>query len=310
MAFWAAVRRLMLGFPSEWLLPEARDFVRAAPDRERALQIPGNAFRTGYHLALERPDAGDLVPALRAIDAMEQGFSFEGAAMAMAILDWLAPWRRGWRDLVEADEGRHLYVCLVGAGWAAARLQLPFARAIRAPGGSLRWLTGDGIGFHEGYFHFGRYAQGRGRYRKLDGYARRSFDQGFGRSLWFSFAASPPAIARAIGSREPERHDDLWSGIGLAAAYAGGIPEDDLQKLRELATSHRGALAQGAAFGAEARERAGIGVAHTALACRMLIGCEVDEAVSVVRARRPEDDDASELAYERWRSGVQVDLLR
>ena len=141
----------------------------------------------------------------------------------------------------------------------------------------------------------------------LSGYARRAFDQGLGRSLWFCEGADPGRIALAIAGLAPERRADLWSGVGLAAAYAGGAGEAALEALPRLAGRFAPHLAQGAAFAAKARDRAGNAAPHTALACRALCGMEAGEAARVTdEALDALPADGEVPAFEAWRARVRA----
>ena len=64
-------------------------------------------------------------------------------------------------------------------------------------------------------------------------------------------------IAEVIDSFDVSRRGDLWSGSGLAATYAGGGDAENLFAMCEAAGTHLRAVAQGAAFAAKARQRAG-----------------------------------------------------
>src|SRR5262249_18493481 len=139
----------------------------------------------------------------------------------------------------------------------------------------------------------------------LDGYAQRAFDQGLGRSLWFGEGADPGRIAAAISKLAPGRRADLWSGVGLAAAYAGGVGAAALDSLRRNAEAFAPHVAQGAAFAAKARERAGNPAPHTALACRVLCGLDCAEAARVTdEALDPLPEDGKDPAFEVWRARV------
>src|SRR5262249_49949100 len=144
-----------------------------------------------------------------------QGFAYEGASMAMALLDLLQPWgRRRWRVFADGPGAPHVYVVHVGLGWAVARVPWRFD-AIRAWGDPfLHWLGLDGVGFHEGFFHGDRYRAGARYPRGIAGYGTRAFDQGLGRSLWFSEAGDVDRILSTIRSFGHHRHADLWSGVG------------------------------------------------------------------------------------------------
>lgn len=305
------VRRLLFG-----IAPDETTFARrgfrggSGGVRERLEQIP-RVFAQGYHAALETNDPGALAARLNALDAEHRGFAFEGAAMGWALFDGLTPWRRDRvRSLLRHPAGAdHIYMVHVGVGWAMARLRARPARTLARLDPVLGWLALDGLGFHEGFFHWPRCLRAQARPPGLVGYERRAFDQGLGRSLWFVEGAEVDGIGRTIEAFPLERRGDLWAGIGLAATYAGGVDETRLVNLRERAGAARAPLAQGAAFAAKARLRAGIVVPDTRLAARVLCGCSVEEAASVTDialANLPDGGD--EPAYELWRQRIQQAL--
>ena len=273
-------------------------------------------FLTGYNLGLQHEDTEQLGAALvAAVSKADQGFAFEGAAMATFIFDTLVlGLGTRFQRLFEYAGSTHAYMLHVGAGWAVARLPFRVQDRLLSADPLLRWLRVDGYGFHEGFFHGRDYLE-RGRRPPLSGYAARAFDQGLGRSLWFFHGAAPDAIAGVIARLAGNRHADLWSGVGLAAAYAGGGGAPPLHTLRTLARKQGPALAQGAAFAAAARLRAGNSAKHTDEACRILAGVPAETACDVVDQVRTSldqvpEDESNQPAYERWRAGVQMLLSR
>jgi hypothetical protein len=283
---------------------------RATPEVQRRLETHGAAFVEGFNLALLARDAADLAARARAVAREERGFAYEGAGMALALLDLLALGRgRRLAAFLEAEAAPHVYMVHVGAGWALARLRRRPWGALQGLDPMLRWLALDGYGFHEGFFHPQRRIRRLDRPRRLTGYARRVFDQGLGRSLWFVDGADVERIAGTIGAFPPARRADLWSGAGLAAAYAGGVDRAELVRLRELAGAAWDHVAQGAAFAAEARLRAGNHVPHTEVACETLGGTSAERAARVVRSARvglePDSDGAG---YDRWRARIRASL--
>jgi hypothetical protein len=164
----------------------------------------------------------------------------------------------------------------------------------------------DGWGFHEGFFHWPKYINGAPAPKKLSGYERRAFDQGFGRSLWFVLGGNPDAIAATIVKFSTNRRADLWSGIGLAATCAGMVDEACLKQIQRHAGEFSPALAQGAAFAAKARQRAGNVTEYTEFATKHLCRQSVAEAAHVTdRALENLPTDAAEPAYEIWRQRIQ-----
>ena len=181
------------------------------------------------------------------------GFAFEGAGMGLFLLDLLTPWRRDRLSAFLSGPGApHVYMVHVGAGWALAQLGLRVDRALTRFDPLLRWLVMDGYGFHQGYFRWPRCVEGQWVPARLSGYARRGFDQGLGRSLWFVEGADGARITASIARFPRARQADLWSGVGLACAYAGGVTAEPIQQLRSMAGVNLPSLAQGAAFAAKA----------------------------------------------------------
>ena len=152
---------------------------------------------------------------------------------------------------------------------------------------------------------------------KRSGYALRTFDQGLGRSLWFVEGASGGRIGERIGRFPRARQADLWSGVGLACAYAGGVGRDEVAALRETAGEYAAPLAQGAAFAAKSRVRACNVAPHTELACQVIWGLSAaatSEVTDEVRVELPPDGEAAEVAdgsgttvpaFEIWRQRIQ-----
>jgi hypothetical protein len=281
--------------------------------RERLEQI-GAAFLSGYHAALEEDDINTLGHRLHCIESELAGFAFEGAAMALTLLDGLMPWRLNSPEarlatFLRGPGAAHIYMMHVGVGWALARLPWPARWPPRWLDLLLRWLAVDGYGFHQGYFDWQHTIKAQARPAQLSGYACRAFDQGLGRSLWFVEGADVAHIAQTIATFPLVRQADLWSGVGLACAYAGGVDKRQIIRLRIAAGPYRACLAQGAAFAAKARQRAGILAGHTALACEILCTLSAEAAANLT------DDALADLpsdgvipAYEVWRQRIQTCL--
>jgi hypothetical protein len=281
--------------------------VDEGPAARRRLESIGCTFLTGYHAALDEPEAEQLIERLQSIDEELRGFAFEGAAMGLALLDLLTPWRKDrWQSFMDAGAVVHQYMAHVGVGWAMARLQRwrKHHPSLRDP--LLRWLAIDGYGFHEGYFYWRRFIKSQALPERLNGYARRVFDQGLGRSLWFVEGANVQRISETVASFTPARRADLWSGVGLACTYAGGADQREVEALRKAAASHETQLAQGAAFAAKTRQKACNPTSNTEMVCRVLCGMPADSAAEITDLalhNLPADDEVP--AYEVWRRRIQ-----
>jgi len=298
--------------------------VRDAAVGER-LESIGLTFLHGYHAALKDQGGAALARTLHAIDTELQGFAFEGAAMALTLLDHLIPVNRGrFHRFLHGEGAPHFYMLHVGAGWALARL--PWLRwrvdsFISTLDPLARWLALDGYGFHQGYFYWPDSVRRQQVPRGVAGYARRAFDQGLGRSLWFVEGADALQIAAVIAAFPQARQPDLWSGVGLACAYAGGRDAAHVELLRDAAGPYLAHAAQGAAFAAKARARAGNPAQNTDLACYVLCSRSAEAAAAVTDtalwgrleacgglAGRLSPNDP-EPAYEIWRRRIQEQLI-
>ncbi|HYX25799.1 MAG TPA: DUF1702 family protein, partial [Thermoanaerobaculia bacterium] len=241
-------------------------------------------FVLGYDLALALDDPERLAATLhRQLDAHHVGFAFEGAGMCYALCDLLMPWRPSrLRAFLEGPGRDHDYIAAVGAGFALARL--PWGRWLwpsysRRLDPMIVWCLPDGYGFHQGIFHFRRYVAGRAAPPAvLPPFARQLFDSGLGRSLWWSQGAEPQRIARAIDGFAAARRPEMWCGIGVAAAYAGGAGDEALLALRDLAGPYRADFLSGIPFATRMRQKGRNPSPVTDRACELLLGLSAGEA--------------------------------
>jgi hypothetical protein len=143
----------------------------------------------------------------------------------------------------------------------------------------------------------------------LSGYANRAIDQGIGRALWFVNGTDAARTTAAVAAFPEARRADLYAGVGLAATYAGGAAEAELRVLFEGAGAYRTHLAQGSAFAAECRIRAGLLVPHNEVATRVLCGGTPEQAARVALDHRPDVGIEGDLpAYEVWRQRVAAEF--
>lgn len=290
---------------------DRRGFAVERQDVRDRLETIGRAFLRGYNLALAEPNTADLAHRLDRVEIETRGFAYEGAAMGLALLGFVMPWRRrSLPNFLEQAGAPHVYMAHVGIGWALAALRLRLDPTLARLDPLLAWLVIDGFGFYHGYFHWRRHIRRHAVPRRLHGYGRRVFDQGLGRSLWFVAGADPIAVASAIQAFPHVRWADLWSGAGLACAYAGGVGGQAISTLMAAAGAYRPHVAQGVCFAAKARSRAGNPAAHTALACDVVWGLPAetvaaisDQALDGVPRREREH------AYEMWRTRIRVRFM-
>src|ERR1700752_3534975 len=300
-------RRRFLGLSPVEATFAKRGFIAAEDEARQRLEKIGLTFLSGYHAALEETGFVTLARRLTSVEAELRGFAFEGAAMGLALLDCVTPWRKDrWRTFTERFGEPHIYMMHVGLGWALARLRRDVTPHLTKLDPLLGWLVVDGYGFHEGYFGWPRYVEQQAIPTRLHGYERRVFDQGLGRSIWFVKGADVAAVEKAIDAFPFARRDDLWSGVGLACAYAGGCGRAAIESLRAAANGHLPAVAQGGAFAAKTRQRAANLNTHTETVCRVICDHSAEELAAITDGALEGLRHDGELpAYEEWRRRIQ-----
>jgi hypothetical protein len=302
------VRRLLFGIPSAKAVFSRPGF---APEAWQRFEPVAHSLMEGYHATLEDPRLSALEARLEAVEPSLKGFAYEGAGMGLAALDAITPWKKQKRlnAFVEGPGAPHIYPIYVGVGLAYARLKRTPEANLAGLDPLLGWVTADGYGFHEAFFKRRRYVEQHTVPTHLSSYGRRFFDQGVGRALWFSSGALPDRVAHLIAGFQPQRHADLWSGVGLASAYGGGADADALRSVLAHAHAYKPQLARGAATAAWGRQHAGNQAAHTDLACEIFCGRTSQDAAALVEQEARDLPVISvEPNYEIWRRRTEEKL--
>lgn len=318
---WSRIRRRILTPSDAATSLEVRGFFRKDAAAQELIESVGKYFLTGYGHAAEARSGHEVERMLEAVPDRFKGFAYEGAAMAFAVRDGLPLGGSSFvADFLAGRARAHIYMAYVGVGWAMARLP-----RFRWPGYDdfdplLRWLVIDGLGFHQAFFRTRRYVHqqhlparsGWSRDPQAS-YSKHAFDQGIGRALWFVGGTDPRVVAATVNRFPARRRADLFSGVGLAATYAGGVDARELHTLVELAGHHRAELAQGSAFAAEARFKAGLIGPHTQVGTEVLCGMPAEDAARLTQDLRPRDASPSQSeqppAYEVWRQRLADELV-
>jgi hypothetical protein len=308
--FGALRRKLLTPSVNETKL-DVRGFHKKSPQAQDLLETVGRTFLEGYGIAMEASSVAEMEALLDAVPRQFRGFAYEGAGMGATIFDSLPGGGKRLKGLLEGEGRHHVYMVYVGIGWGMARLPKFLWPDVTATDPLLRWLILDGFGFHQAYFRTDAYVRTPAVEHPFSwangpaSYNQNAIDQGIGRALWFIAGTDPDLAADLVNSYPEQRRADLWAGIGLAATYAGGSGEPELERLLAHVGEHRAQLAQGAAFAAEAREKAGLTLDHTHLATRVLCGTTPEEASRICIDLMPSGADQDGLpAYELWRRQI------
>ncbi|MEV6693461.1 DUF1702 family protein [Micromonospora sp. NPDC051196] len=288
-----------------------------SPATARLEAIP-RAVICGFEWGIDCRGLDEVQQRVELVDEGMRGFAYEGVTMAFTVLDAMGTGRRRrTRELLLGPGAPHLFLAYIGIGFAMARLPRPLWRKVvpeLEPGPfhpTMTWLAVDGYGFDLAYFDVRKWVDEQRVPAPYDwqghrDYFGRAVDQGIGRALWFIHGARVLDVDAAVRRFAPERRADLFSGVGLAATFAGGCGDADLATLRRMAGEYASELALGSVFALRARVHAGFVPEHSAAAAATLTGLSVSAAVALADDTAPGPDAGGSVPpYERWRANIR-----
>ncbi|MBV1849288.1 DUF1702 family protein [Catellatospora tritici] len=286
----------------------------------RRLEAIPQSVICGFEWGIDSRGLWEVERRLELVEPEMRGFAYEGATMAFTVRDAMAGGRgTRTRDLLMGPGQPHIFLTYIGIGFAMARLPRPLWKNVIPDltgtpyHPTMSWLAVDGLGFDRAYFDTKDWVDNRRRPKPYPfaghpEYFARAWDQGVGRALWFIHGGVVRNVAAGVGRFEADRHADLWSGVGLAATFAGGSTPDGLTELRELAGAYAADLAQGSVFAAKARSYSGFAPLHSEQAVSALAGISLAEAAEfadevAVGGLQPAHGEPD---YEVWRARVRA----
>src|SRR5262245_44560426 len=314
------LRRMMLTPKLRAVSFAERGFPGAdSPSATRLEAVPQSVI-CGFEWGIEHRTLWDVERRLETVAPELRGFAYEGAAMAYTVRDAMAGGRgvkpgSRTRALLDGPGEPHIFLTYIGIGFAMARLPRPLWRTVlpELPNSpyhpTMSWLAVDGYGFDRAYFDTRRIVDEQ-RIPKpypwagAPDYFPRAVDQGIGRALWFIHGARVDEVADAVGRFAPHRQADLWSGVGLAATFAGGASRTELVRLRSSCGAYVPEVALGSVFAVKARTYAGHLPDHSEIAAEALTGLDVGVLVGLADSTAVEPDatgPGGSPAYELWR---------
>jgi hypothetical protein len=281
-----------------------------SPSREHLEKVL-LAFVDGYNLAIVEPDTKELCRRLDGSIAPEYlGFAYEGLGLYFAVMDLMIPGSRRLYAFTQGDGASHDYIAMVGAGFAIARAPLGLRRMEsyqKKLDEFTAFLLADGYGFHDGFFKWRNWVDGRRPApASLNRQNRLLYDSGVARAMWWVYGADPVGIAEGISRFDEDRRAEMWAGVGVALSYASAGPNcvNPSAKLLELAGPYRYDVLTGVPFAAAMRHKGGNSAPWTERCCAELIGMSVAEAGGMVTtALEAFLDSWKGPQSERWAAG-------
>ncbi len=329
-----ALRGLVLSPSLEEVSFARRGFPAVCTAATEQLERVPQAVICGFEWGIEARTQWEVERRLSMVDAELRGFAYEGATMAFTILDVMGRGNRT-RDLLAGHGRPHILLAYIGMGFAMARLPRRLWKKVLPDldgceyHPTMSWLAIDGYGFDRAYFDTRRWVDAQHvpapyPWQGSPDYFLRAVDQGIGRALWFIRGADVPAVAAAVEQFASHRQADLWSGVGLAAAFAGGTGPGELAALRRAAGPYWMELALGMVFAAKARSYAGFVPECTQAAAAAFADLSVEAAVVLADSASPGSDGPGSRgpgnggpgnggpgnvpAYELWRQNIRASL--
>ncbi len=183
-----------------------------------------------------------------------KSIGYESASMAIAIKSFETDSFPGdWLSFLNGAALAHQAQVYVGLGWAIAKLKISFLTAVEKINTKFYFRIADGCGYYDGSFRYRRTVLQEELPNYLPAEAMPMYNQGIGRSIWYSEKADINNIHSRIETFESNKHADLWRGVGIAVAYVGGCEDAALEALLKYASTNASHLATGAALAARSR---------------------------------------------------------
>lgn len=310
------LRRFVFTPPFDAVTYAGRGF--PVPDPAVAVTIESipQSVILGFEFGISTKGQAEIERRLLLLSEDLRGFGYEGATMALTLRDVMGTGRaRLTEKFLRGPAAPHIFLAFIGIGFAMARLpRTLWSKVVPDLSGvpyfpQSTWLAVDGYGFDRAYFDTKKWVDQQFRpkpypWQGEPAYFMRALDQGIGRALWFMHGADGPTVIAALQRFAPERHADLWSGVGLAAAFAGGADQATLEQVGKAAGDFLPEVAMGATLAAKGRVQAGNTTPHTAMAVRTWCGMSLDEAAQLADESRIRAA-GSPLEYEALRAHMR-----
>jgi hypothetical protein len=252
-------RKLIFGLPLTEAEFEVRGFSKEEAAQER-LENVAKVVVTGYNTALEFGYSKELFMNIKTVKTELNGFYNEGVGMGLYTLDLFSIFNqnRFW-NFIKNEGKNHEYMSYIGAGIACGVFKRPFKKFLEKASPTSGLLILNGIGFYYGYFKPKKTLKNLYVPKSVigDSFYLECYDNGIGRALWFVNGGNPDKIKKTITEFPLSRHAAIWSGVGLAATYAGGVSQEVILQLKKLAGEHYIRLAEGSILATHTRDLAG-----------------------------------------------------
>lgn len=292
------LRRFLFGLSVTRMDAAWKDFPGQETETRKRLRLSSNAFINGYNTALEVGLSHILISELQAFDIHLRGFAYEGTGMGLAMIDYTSFGGKSKFQKFVNENPNYKGMAHVGAGFTISVLNRNIEKSLAPMEPMERWWAIDGYGFYNGVNNWEQSIKKQIVPRKIIGYALRAFDRGLGRSIWFLFSGDLDRIVEQLEKFSESRRADIWSGIGVASTYAGGVSEETLGNFHTTAGCYKSYVSLGSTQAAYARYMAGNIVEHNDLASSVYCGMSAENAAKLtIEVAQKLNVDANEKVF-------------
>lgn len=235
--------------------------------------------------------------------------AYEAAAMALALKDIsTGNTLIHWRALMEGPGSKHTAQIHVGLGWAIAQQRVPVLSVIETLDPIMRYRVLDGYGYYDGIFRQRKTIMTRNIPDEMESKFLSGYDQGIGRSLWYTWKGDYEKISGIVKAFPASRHEDLWRGIGIACVYVGGYDANMLKQLLICSSNSHLQLPVSAALVSRTRINANALTPDTELACHIWCNCIAEEAMRITVSAETSIPAHTNDAYGAWLLNIRKEF--
>ncbi len=252
----------------------------SSPQTHQKLDRVQSVFRAVQQMDLQLNDWKSVEQLLSKVDDEFCSIAFEAASMNIALQDYKAHGAlHHWHMFLNEIGAPHATQIHIGLGWALAQEQRNPMDELAQLHADYRYRVLDGYGYYEGFFRKRKSIVNQVQISTDDLDALAAYNQGLGRSLWYSHKADVSGIGSTIDSFPENRKGDLWRGLGIAVAYVGGCSDELLDAIKESSGSCFALFLRGVQLSVLSRWRAGTLVEDTERISKKLFGLSCSELI-------------------------------
>ncbi|MDJ0697858.1 MAG: DUF1702 family protein [Mastigocoleus sp. MO_167.B18] len=311
------LRRYLFGHSIETMDNTWKHFPGTETEARKRIRLSSNAFIKGYNTALEVGLSHILLSEIQSLDINLRGFAYEGASMGLAMIDYIGFGKQSrFQKFVDRNPNYKVLIH-VGAGFVISVFNQDIEKSLSSMEPMQRWWAMDGYGFHHGITKWKQSVHKQIVPKKVIGYARRAFDRGLGRSIWFLLCGDINRIVEQLQKFPESRRADMWSGIGVGSTYAGGVSKETLENVKAAAGSYRSYVSLGCTQAARDRYLGNNIVEHNDLACSVYCGMSTESVAKMtIEVMEDLNIDTKEKVfveqpiYEIYREKIRTKLLK